>query len=314
MHAPSSPPKLNARVPIRHGAIAIAAAVSIGAGLFAVDVDQGPVAAAAAVRRAEPIVVRHDTGGTLVHIHVGPGVDVVAGALIAQLDRRHVENELAALRKRIDAKRMEIDGLRQEVSALSGAGDKTTMRGRIATLEGEATDADRVIVGHSTRIALLEGQLDRMEIRAPVAGRVVEIPQAAVGSQIAAKAPIAIIRPHANRLQIDVAWPVSAAAQPSVGQTARLWPAGHLGLGGSYSGTIESVGSDALDAPSSTQAGPRARVVLDVTGTALAEQRDGGPAFNVQLVTGSMSLAQHLFAPLFPRRTVVSSSHEGARP
>ena len=310
----SLPSKLNTRLPMQQGAIALVCAAMVGAGLFTIDVDQGPVAAAAAVRRTEPVVVRHDTGGTLAQVHVGPGADVVAGALIAQLDRRHIENELAALRKRIDAKRMEIEGLRQEATGLSGAGDKTSMRSRIAALDAEAIDADRVIVGHSTRIALLEGQLERLEIRAPVAGRIVEIPQSTVGMQIAAKTPIAVIRPSANRLQVDVIWPVSAAAQPSVGQTARLWQTGALGLGASFSGTVESVGGDALDASPSPTANTRARVVLDVTGTALADQRDGNPVLNVQLVTGTRSLAEHLIAPLIARRTEHSSSSEGVRP
>lgn len=307
-------PKLNTRQPMRHGLMALICTVATGAALLAVDVDQGPVASAVAVRRAELVVVRHETGGTLAHVHVGPGIEVAAGALIAQLDPRHFESELGALRKRIDAKRMEIDGLRQEAAALAGAGDKTAMRTRIAALDAEATDADRVIVGHSTRIALLEGQLERMEVRAPVAGRIVEIAQTAIGAQIAAKTPIAVIRPSANRLQVDVAWPASAAAQPGIGQTARIWRAGSFSFGGSFSGAIESLGGDALDLPASPNAGSRARVVIDVTGTTLADAREANPLLAVQLVTGTISLAEHLLAPLLGRRPQLSSRTEGARP
>ena len=322
MTAPSSsrqPPKLNTRQPLRHGLFATVGAAIAAAAIFAVDVDQGPVASAVAVRRAEPVVVRHDAGGALAHLHVAVGADVEAGTLIAQLDRRHIESELAALRKRIDAKRMEIDGLRQEAAALSGGGDRSSMRARIAALDSEVTDADRVIVGHSTRIALLDGQLDRMDIRAPVAGRIVEVAQASIGAQIAAKSPIAVIRPSASRLQVDVAWPASAGAQPSIGQTVRVWPAGSLGLGGTYLGAVESLGADAFEAPTSmspgsNSVGPRARIVLDVAGTSLADARDAPPLLHVQLITGTKSLAEHLFAPLYQRRPQFASKSESLRP
>ncbi len=314
-------PTLNPVVPIRFGLMALGCSALLGAALFTIDVDQGPVAIAAAVKRAEPVIVRHDSAGTLAQLHVTPGMDVAAGVLIAQFDRRHIENELLALRKRIDARRMDIDGLKQEAAALAGAGDKTTVRARIASLEAEALEADRVIVGHSARAALLEGQLDRLDIRAPVAGRIVEIAQVTTGMQLAAKAPLATIRPSPNRLQVDVSWPASAAAAPSAGQTARVWSAGALHFGGMLTATVESVGretsAEATDARAGnhmrtgTDAGPdngtspnypTARIALDVTGTALADQREG-IVLNVQLVTGSKSLAEYLFAPLAIRRT-----------
>lgn len=306
----SPTPKLNAAVPIRFGLLALGATAALCASLFTVDIPQGPVAVAAAVKRAEPVVVRHDTAGVLAQVHVAPGMDVVAGALIAQFDRRQIESELAALRKRIDARRMEIDGLKQEAAALASAGDKSAMRSRIAALEAEAVEADRAIIGHATRVGLLEGQLDRLEIRAPVSGRIVEIAQGAVGTALAAKAPLAIIRPSVNRLQLDVTWPAAAGAGPQPGQAARVWQVSSIGLANAHLGQVESVGGDASEAAELRQNGEtRARITLDVTGSSLAEQRDGR-VLNVQLVTGSKSLAEHLFAPLIVRRA--NDKAEGA--
>jgi hypothetical protein len=309
----SKAPKLNATVPVRFGFIALGCSAVLVGSLFAVDVDQGPVALAAAVKRAEPVVVRHDMVGTLAQMHVSAGMDVAAGALIAQFDRRHIESELAALRKRIDARRMEIDGLKQEAAALAAAGDKTAARTRIAALDAEAIEADRVIVGHSARVALLEGQLERLEIRAPVAGRIVEIVQGNIGSSLAAKAPLAIIRPSMNRLQVDVSWPASAGAVPAAGQTARVWMAGTLGIGGTHVGKVESIGSEALPEGTETRPGndTRARIALDVSGTPLADLHTNTLTLNVQLVTGSKSLAEHLFAPLMVRRVSDKTSSEG---
>ncbi len=311
----TSTPTLNVAAALRVGLMALGCSLALGAAVFAIDVQQGPVAVAAAVKRAEPVVVRHESSGTLAQLHVSVGVDVAAGALIAQFDRRHIESELAALRKRIDARRMEIDGLKQEAAALAGAGDKTAARARIAALEAEAVEADRVIVGHSARVALLEGQLDRLEIRSPVAGRVVEVAQVSPGTSIAAKTALALIRPSVNRLQVDVAWPASAGAVPSAGQTARIWLVGTLGIGNALTGKVESVGSEGTDGTETrgpdTRHETRARIALDVTGTALAEQPSQAPILNVQLVTGSKSLAAHIFAPLIVPRGSEKAVSEG---
>jgi multidrug resistance efflux pump len=309
----SSAPKLNTNVPVRFGLAALAGGVALASAMFAIEVDQGPVAVAAAVKRAEPVIVRHDSAGTLGQMHVTAGMDVPAGALLVQFDRRHIESELAALRKRIDARRMEIDGLKQEAAALAAAGDKTVARARIAALDAEAVEADRVIVGHSARIALLEGQRERLDIRAPVAGRIVDITSSAPGAAFAAKEAIVTIRPSVNRLQIDAVWPSSSGAAPAVGQTTRVWLAGAFGLGTTHAGKVESVGAETVSETADVRPSidSRARIALDVTGTSLADPREGPVFVNVQLVTGTRSLAEHLFAPLIVRRVSERTSSEG---
>lgn len=304
------PPKLNVARPVRLGIAALAGVALLAGAALAIDVDQGPVAVTSSVKRAEPVVIRLDGAATLGRLHATVGADVVAGALIARLDGRHIESELAALRKRVEARRLEIDGLKQEAAALA-AGDKTAMRARIASLEAEAVEADRAIIGHSARIALLEGQLERLDVRTPVAGRVLEVADAAPGASLAAKAMLAVVRPSLNRMHIDASLPPNAGVVPTPGQAARIWPSGSLLLAGSQTGKIESVGGEADGQDARAGSGIKVRITLDTAGTPLAETANPPTALTVQIVTGTKTLAEHLFAPLALRPAPDKAYSEG---
>jgi multidrug efflux pump subunit AcrA (membrane-fusion protein) len=293
--------QLDIRAPVRLGLVAIAIAFLAGVSAVLIEFDQGPVVTASGNTRADPEVLRHSAGGTIARIHVVSGATVTAGALLVSLDTRALDSQIASLRLLSNATTMKLTAVRQMAAALAAVGQAGAqsdgVRTRLAGLEQEVAETETEAIGVQTRIMLAEQERTRTDIRAPIAGRVLDFAGHAEGSKVAPNSAVARILPRADQLLLDVRWP--SPTSPKAGQTTKVWVDGPWAalptLNTVYVGRIDLAMSETSAAqPAST------RVVVDIGGTDLMERsmNAGALRFHLQLVVVRQSMFAHLFAPM----------------
>jgi multidrug efflux pump subunit AcrA (membrane-fusion protein) len=299
-----SVPGLDIASPRRLGLTGLALLVAASAAALAIPVPTGPLAAARGRVQGEPVVVRHDDGGSVARVHVKDGDEVEADALLVTLDARLIDSQIAGLKVQEQANRLRHSGLRQEHDGLAASDRPAAQRQRLQSVEAQMSDIDQELLGLQVRITMAEAERKRTEIRSPVKGRLLKF-VAAEGMAMPAQATLALIQPAADRLLLETSWPLAAEQKVAVGQPVAVWPRHALPWATPLTGTIERVVSE--DAASRRV---RTRIAVDLTGTDLAGAATGpgirDQDFELQLIFGTPSLAAHFFSPLMtsPKTTL----------
>jgi multidrug resistance efflux pump len=278
-------------------AMLVVAALSLGS---VVHVEQGPLAIATGVQRAEPVSIRHADAGQIARWTVATGVQVAAGDVVATLDTRALDALIDALKKQIGAVRARAEAIRLE--ALAVAGVDGTPGARVATLESHVADLDREEVGLNVRLSMHEQDRQRTVVKSPVSGRLADV-SVGDGGSFKAGATLAVVVPEAGRARLEVTWPAGAAGL-RVNAPVRAWPDDTIIPAWISSGRIETV-----DEPDQTGR-VRTKVVVSIAGTPLAEPRpqEHSRRFMVQVLTEQRPLLAHFVAPLWRPSPILNAS------
>lgn len=293
-------PGLNISAPRRLGLLGVGMLAMLAVGSVAVTVPSGPVTAARGRIQAEPVSVRHDDGGTVVRVHVKDGDEVDADALLVTLDGRLIDNQIAGLKVQEQANRMRHGGLRQEYDALAAGDRPVAQRQRLQSVEAQMTEIDQELLGLQVRIAMADAERKRTEIRSPRKGRIVKL-AVADGAALAALATVALIQPAADRLLLEAFWPIAPDRRIAVGQPVAVWLREAWPWSAPLMGRIEHIsGEDAANRR------VRTRVAVDWASADVtrAPTTPRDQDFELQLITGTPSLAAHLLFPVTSQRTL----------
>lgn len=193
-------------------------------------------------------LVQHLDGGTIAKIHVKDGDAVDAGAVLLSLDARELEAGIAGLVKEISAQSAQIDLVEDELKGLLELQAKRLVaHSRVTGLQREAARLSGEIAKLSNEKAKFDARLARAQVRAPVAGRVLNLATHTVGGIIPANATIAEIVPSKEALRIDARLAARDVDQVRSGQSAELRMTSlNQRTTPSLDGTVEQVSADLI--------------------------------------------------------------------
>jgi len=218
-------PRLRIRGPVLFGlaVIALFFGAGVGGAAFA-PIDKGVGLPGTIIVESKVKAVQHQKGGTVGKLHVAEGQDLKAGQLLVSLDTAALDEQLIALRKQADAARRQLDLIRQEASTMNELMDKKLVaRSKVLALERQVAEVEKEGAALTARILLLEQELQRAELRAPVAGRVLSLGVYGPGAVIQPGGTVVEIVPEEDRLVIEGRIAPNHIDNVKPGMPAKVW-------------------------------------------------------------------------------------------
>jgi len=193
------------RGPVLFGLLVATLFFGAGAGWAALaPLATGVNAPATIVVESKTKPVQHPSGGIVERIHVGEGDRIAAGARLVTLKTAGIERQRTALIAQLGAAKRQLGLLGEEVAIHQGLLDKGLARkSLLLRLRRQYADIEKEIERTNARIAALDEEIARAEIRAPVAGRLLSLAVHARGAVIGPGSVIAVIVPESDPLVIE---------------------------------------------------------------------------------------------------------------
>jgi HlyD family secretion protein len=167
--------------------------------------------------------IQHLDGGVIEMLHVKNGDVVEAGSLLVTLDAREFKDEIAGIDKEISARSAQIKLIEDELQNLLELLEKRLVaQNRVASLQRESAALAGEIARLTSHKAKIEARLERVEIRAPVSGRVHNLVTHTVGGVIPPNATIGEIVPSLEGLVIEARMDPQDIDQVQMGQAAQV--------------------------------------------------------------------------------------------
>lgn len=171
-------------------------------------------------------------------------------------------------------------------------------------VETQATETRKEAANLAERLKEAEADLERMIVRAPIAGQVVSMIAQAPGMVVAPNAKLMEIVPTADKLLIDVQVPITAASRVKAGLETDIrissFPDSPIVI---VAGRVQSVSSDRHEPPPPTPPYYLARVEVTPEGIAqlAGKKLHPGMATEVVIKTGERSFMRYLLDPITRR-------------
>ncbi len=195
----------------------------VGGWAGAASISGAVIASGTIVVEGKRKAIQHLDGGVIVRIHVQEGSNVTAGAPLVTLDSGDYRAEIASIASEIAAKSSQIELIEDELKGLRALEAKRLVpRTRVASLQREAASLQGEIARLEGQKAKAQSRLARVELRAPVAGRVHNLSTHTVGGVIAPNATIAEIVPTTDGLVIEAKLSPRDVDQVRAGQDANV--------------------------------------------------------------------------------------------
>ena len=276
--------------------------VGVGGWLATASINGAVVASGTVVVEGNRRVVQHLDGGTIAKLHVKDGDAVEANALLITLDAHELEAGSAGLAKEIAAQSAQIDLVEDELKGLLELQVKRLVtHSRVTGLQREAARLAGEIAKLANEKAKLDARLARAEIRAPVAGRVLNLSTHTIGGIIPANATIAEIVPTREALRIEARLSPRDIDQVHAGQTAQLRMTSlNQRTTPTLEGAVEQVSADLMRENDRSTEYYLVRIRLDPDAGKKLEHAvllPGMPA-DVMIETGRRSALSYLIKPL----------------
>ena len=247
--------------------------------------------------------IQHLDGGVVAQLHVKDGDVVAEGDLLVTLTASEFQEEISGLDREIAARMSQIQLAENELKDLLQLLEKRLVtHSRVATLQKEATSLAGDIARLVAQKAKLKARLGRVEIRAPIAGRIINLATHTVGGVIAPNATIGEVVPSNESLVIEARVPPQDINQVHAGQSARvLMTSFNLRTTPSLAGSVQQVSPDLLrDDEKGGREYYMARIVLakGSQGQLGAKMLQPGMPAEVLIETDRRSILSYLTKPL----------------
>lgn len=218
-------PRLDIRGPALAGLVVVVLFFGAGLGSAAyVPLDKGVSFSGAVIVESKVQPVQHRSGGIVGRVLVQEGQLVAAGDLIATLDTAQIDEQIGALKLQQVAALRQLDLIRQEAQTFNDLLEKRlAAKSRVLALERQVAEVEKEAAGFVARIAVAQQELSRMEIRSPVAGKVLSLAVRGPGAVIAPGGPVAEIVPEDDRLVLEGKLLPMQIEQVAPGMDAKVW-------------------------------------------------------------------------------------------
>lgn len=233
-HAITSPrgrttrPRLSLRGPILLGLAVIALVIGGGIGAATwTPIDKGASLSGTVIVETKTRAIQHDRGGIIGAVHVVEGAEIKAGDLVATIDTSALQEQVGALRTQQKAALRQLDLMREEALLLGDLVKKQlTSRPRLVAAERTIAEIEKEAAGFVGRIAIVEQEVAKAEIRSPVAGRILALAVHGRGAVVAPGGIVAQIVPLDDRLVIEGRLSPALIDLVKPGLPAKVWLTG----------------------------------------------------------------------------------------
>ncbi|MGQ0672854.1 MAG: HlyD family efflux transporter periplasmic adaptor subunit [Hyphomicrobium sp.] len=218
-------PRLDIRVPVM---LSLAVALlffglGVGGAAYA-PIDKGVGLSGSIVVESKVKPVQHQRGGVVQRIEVVEGQMVAAGDSLVTLDTTALDQQLGALQAQSEAASRQLELVRQEAATMTDLMErKLAARSKVLALERQIAEVQKEAAGLTAKIALAEQELERAEIKAPVAGRVLSLQIAGPGAVLQPGQTVLEIVPMSDRLVVEGRLAPSQIENVKPGMPAKVW-------------------------------------------------------------------------------------------
>ena len=162
------------------------------------------VAPASVAAQTKTNVVQHLDGGVVAELRVKEGDVVTAGQLLVRLDRTEVDDELRGLQAELSAKTRQEELFNRELATLLDLSERGLVpRTRVVAVERDLAGVSGDIGRFKAQEARATERLKRLEIRAPLGGRILNLALHTVGGVISPGKELMQIVPTGDALVLE---------------------------------------------------------------------------------------------------------------
>ena len=297
-------PRLNIRTPLVLGLAVIVTFAAAGFGTAALaPLDKGVGMPGTVIVESKVKPVQHPRGGSVAEVYVTEGQQVRAGDILVTLDTRAIDEQIAALKHQSAAARRQLELAQMETATIADLADrKLASKSRVLSLQRQVAEVEKESAGIASRIVLAEQELERGVLRAPVAGRVLDMQVSSPGVVIGPGAKLMDIVPDGDRLVIEGRLSPNQIENVKPGMPAKVWlTASSWREQRPISARLAWVSADSMEDKRTGQPYFTARVELtDVDGKTAggAPPLQAGMRSEILLVTGQRTLLDQLIEPV----------------
>lgn len=297
-------PRLDIRLPLVLGLLVIVTFAAAGVGTAALaPLDKGVGMPGTVIVESKVKPVQHPRGGSVAEIHVTEGQQVRAGDILVTLDTRTIDEQIAALKSQSAAARRQLELAQMETATIADLADrKLASKSRVLALQRQVAEVEKESAGIASRIVLAEQELERAILRAPVAGRVLDLQVSSPGVVIAPGAKLMDIVPDGDRLVIEGRLSPNQIENVKPGMPAKVWlTALSWRDQRPLSARLAWVSADSMEDKRTGQPYFTARVELEKATADLVQSGavlQAGMRSEVLLVTGQRTLLDQLIEPV----------------
>ncbi len=218
-------PRLDVRLPLMLGFSILCVFVAAGFGTAAMaPLDKGVGMPGTVIVESKVKPVQHPRGGSVADIQVTEGQHVKAGDILVTLDTSSIDEQIAALKSQSDAARRQLELAQMETATFADLADrKLASKSRVLSLQRQVAEVEKENAGIAARIAIAEQELERSILRAPVAGRVMDLQVFSSGVVIQPGAKVMDIVPDGDRLVIEGRLSPNQIENVKPGMPAKVW-------------------------------------------------------------------------------------------
>ena len=222
---PASIPRLDIRGPFVMGFAIIVLFFVFGVGAAAIaPIDKGVGLPGTIIVETKVKPVAHPRGGVVEQIHVAEGDTVEAGALIVSLESTTLLQQIASLKEQRLASEKQLELARQESDTIKSLEErKLAAKSKSLSLQRMVAEIEKDVSGYQARIAAAEAELQKTEIRAPVAGRILSLQVHAPGAVINPGVTVAEIVPESDKLVVEGRLQPNQIENLRPGMPAKVW-------------------------------------------------------------------------------------------
>lgn len=218
-------PRLDIRLPVAFGWSVILLFFVFGIGSAALaPIDKGVGLPGTIIVESKVKPVGHLRGGTVEKIHVTEGQTVEAGDMIISLETASHDQQITALKSQLTAAETQLALARQESQTIKELEErKLAAKSKALALQRMVAEIEKDVANFAGRIAAVESEREKTEIRAPVSGRVLSLHVHAPGAVVQPGVTVAEIVPRSDKLVVEGRLQPNQIENVRPGMDAKVW-------------------------------------------------------------------------------------------
>lgn len=295
--------RLNVRGPLFVGYLIIIFFFFGGLGWAAVaPVTKGATVNGALITESKTKAVQHGKGGNIKQIHVREGQQVAKDQLLITLDDADILETMRGIEGQIAAARSELALVKREHGII---GDlvrrQLTPRPKLVELERQIMQLERDINTATSRISVLQAELDRTIIRAPVSGRLLTLAVTGTSAVVAPGGTVAEIVPLSDLLVVEGKLAANDIEGVHPGMQAKVWlSALNRREAEPLKARLAWISPDSIEDKQTGQSHYRVRVVLKDSREQIEQrvQLHAGMRTEILIVKGTTTVLDSLLDPI----------------
>ncbi|KAB2847446.1 MAG: HlyD family efflux transporter periplasmic adaptor subunit [Hyphomicrobiaceae bacterium] len=246
--------------------------------------------------------VQHMKGGTVAKIHVVDGQRVEQGDLIVTLDDKDIREAIRSTKGQIEQTTLELTITNQEIAITRELVNRQLApRPKLAALERQAVQNEKDMIANRSKLAALIEELRRVEIKSPVAGRVLAVAVTSEGSVVAPGGTVAEVTPTSDRLVVEARLAANDIEDIHPQMKAKVWLLAQNRRESDYlTGTLLWLSPDTVEDKRTGQPYYTARIALDERRSDIEKRIQLYPGMRTEIliVKGHSTMLNRLLDPL----------------